>query len=89
MHELAICDAILKRVDRIVKEERLEVTSSSNIMLSCEICNAPIRSGRYCEACSKKLRLKSEAEKSASHKSNISGYGKTMKGESGARRFIR
>ena len=79
----------METIRYFLKEERLEVTSSSNIMLSCEICNAPIRSGRYCEACSKKLRLKSEAEKSASHKSNISGYGKTMKGESGARRFIR
>ena len=28
MHELAICDAILKRVDRIVKEERLEGVNS-------------------------------------------------------------
>ncbi|MBE5848723.1 MAG: hypothetical protein E7298_00970 [Lachnospiraceae bacterium] len=79
----------METIRYFLKEERLEVTSSSNVMLSCEICNAPIRSGRYCEACSKKLRLKSEAEKSASHKSNISGYGKTVKGESGARRFIR
>ena len=83
------CDVETSQIQQWLREERLEFTADSMVQLNCEGCGAPIRSGRYCESCSKKLRLQSEAEKAASHKSNFSGYGKTMRGESGARRFMR
>lgn len=72
-----------------LKEDRLEVSATSAVMLSCEICKSPIRSGRYCEACARKVRISGEAEKAASHKSNLSGYGRSAGNEKGARRFIR
>ena len=34
-----------------VREERLEFSADSDIMLNCESCGAPIRTGRFCEKC--------------------------------------
>ena len=38
-----------------LREERLELTEDSGIMLSCEACGALIRSGKYCEKCKSNL----------------------------------
>ena len=38
----------------MLREDRLEVTEDSAIMLNCESCGAPIRSGRFCEKCKTK-----------------------------------
>ena len=79
----------METIRYFLKEDRLEIAQGSGVMMSCEICGTPIRSGRYCEACSKALEHKMASEKASAHKSNIQGYGATLKGESGARRFIR
>ena len=34
-----------------LRDDRLEVTEDSALMLNCESCGAPIRSGRYCDRC--------------------------------------
>ncbi len=34
-----------------IRQWRLELTEGSPIMLSCDGCGAPIRSGKYCEKC--------------------------------------
>ncbi len=75
----------------LLREERLEIMPTSVIKLECEMCGAPITSGRYCAKCEKLVKQKSEEDRKASRRSEsgVSGYGKGMVGESGARRFIR
>ena len=34
-----------------LRDDRLEVTEDSALMLNCESCGAPIRSGRFCDRC--------------------------------------
>lgn len=72
-----------------LRQERIEIAAGSGVLMSCEVCKAPIRSGRYCPECAKKIEMKSAAEKSAAHKSSMQGFGKSTKGEAGARRFTR
>ena len=79
----------METIRQFLREERLEVAAGSGVMLSCEICRAPIRSGRYCEECAKKVAMKEAAAKAAEHKSSVSGFGLGKAGESGARRFRR
>ena len=43
------CDVEVQQITQWLREDRLEVTEGSNIMLNCETCGAPIRSGRFCE----------------------------------------
>lgn len=45
------CDVEPAQITQWLREDRLEVTEDSAIMLSCENCGAPIRSGRFCEKC--------------------------------------
>lgn len=45
------CDVEPAQITQWLREDRLEVTEDSAIMLSCENCGAPIRSGRFCERC--------------------------------------
>ncbi len=54
-----VSDATEIPVDRILKflkEERLEVSSENfNLILECESCGKPIKSGKYCDQCKAKL----------------------------------
>ena len=43
------------KINRWLKEDRLEVSESSPIALNCENCGVRIRSGRFCLDCSKSL----------------------------------
>ncbi len=45
------CDVETAQIQQWLREERLEVTESSPIFLSCESCGANIRCGKYCEKC--------------------------------------
>lgn len=76
-------------IRQFLKEERIEIAENSGVMLSCEICRAPIRSGRYCAACEKIVAQRQNSEKAASHRSGLAGYGLGKAGESGAKRFKR
>ncbi|MBQ5386657.1 MAG: flagellar protein [Lachnospiraceae bacterium] len=40
-----------QQLQQWVREERLEFSADSDIMLTCESCGAPIRTGRFCEKC--------------------------------------
>lgn len=56
MHEVCeVCDVSSKQVEQWVREERLVFAEDSAIGVSCEICGATIKSGRYCENCKIKL----------------------------------
>ena len=77
-------------IRQFLREERLEITEGSGVMMACEICRAPIRSGRYCAECAKAVERRIKEEKINSHsKPSVQGYGMGGKGESGARRFVR
>lgn len=43
------------KINRWLKEERLEVSEGSPVALSCESCGIRIRSGRFCLECSRSL----------------------------------
>lgn len=45
------CDVEPSQIQQWLREERLELTEGSSILLNCEKCGAPIRSGRFCEKC--------------------------------------
>ena len=49
----ADCGVENKQVQQWVREERLVFTDESPIKLSCELCGAQIKTGRYCEKCKK------------------------------------
>lgn len=77
------------KIRQMLKEERLEVTPDSVAFLHCEICGTDIRSGRYCAACEAKIRKETMSESRNSHNSNLQGFGRSLRGEDGERRFIR
>ncbi len=52
IHEVSeACDVDPGQIRQWLREDRLELAEGSPIMLSCEGCGAPIRSGRFCEKC--------------------------------------
>lgn len=52
IHEVSeACDVDPNQIRQWLREDRLELAEGSPIMLSCESCGAPIRSGRFCEKC--------------------------------------
>lgn len=45
------CEVETQQIQQWLREDRLELAEGSAIILSCESCGKPIRSGRYCENC--------------------------------------
>lgn len=45
----------ISKINRWLREERLEVSKNSAVSINCEKCGAKIRSGRFCAECSKEL----------------------------------
>jgi len=45
------CSVETSQITQWLREDRLELSSDSNIMINCERCGAPIRSGKFCDAC--------------------------------------
>ena len=45
------CSVDAGQIRQWLRDDRLEVTEDSALMLNCESCGAPIRSGRFCERC--------------------------------------
>lgn len=50
------CEVSVKQIKKWIREERLTFTEDSPIMIECESCGAPIRSGKYCDACRNKMQ---------------------------------
>lgn len=44
------------KIRQLLIEERIEVAPNSPIFMHCALCNAEIRSGKYCEACAQKVK---------------------------------
>lgn len=77
------------KIRTMIQEDRFEITQNSAVFLTCEICGAAIRSGRYCENCLKKIAMQdAKADKRTTTK-NMSGYGGFVRGASGEKRFTR
>ena len=52
MQEIAEqCEVTIPQINEWVREERLEFSKDSQIMLMCESCGEPVRTGRFCEKC--------------------------------------
>ncbi|MGN1147943.1 MAG: flagellar protein [Lachnospiraceae bacterium] len=49
------CNVEIQQIHQWLREERLELTEGSSIVLQCESCGALIKSGRYCEKCKREL----------------------------------
>ena len=49
------CDVEVSQINQWLREDRLELSADSAILINCESCGAPIRSGKYCDACRVKM----------------------------------
>lgn len=49
-------DITVSQIKRWIREERLTFSQDSMVMLDCERCGAPIRSGRFCTKCKEGLQ---------------------------------
>ena len=45
------CQVDERQIKQWLREDRLEVTEDSPLLLNCESCGAQIRSGRFCDKC--------------------------------------
>ena len=45
------CDVSPKQIKQWLREERLQFSEDSAVVLNCENCGAGIRSGRFCDKC--------------------------------------
>ncbi|MDD6811970.1 MAG: flagellar protein [Lachnospiraceae bacterium] len=45
------CDVDSNQIRQWLRDERLELAEGSGIVLFCEECGEPIRSGRFCDKC--------------------------------------
>lgn len=45
------CEVSPNQIHQWLREERLELSSDSDISLTCENCGAPIKTGRFCNKC--------------------------------------
>ena len=76
-------------IRQLLRDERIEVISNSNVFIECEICRTPIRSGRYCSECARKIEAKEKAEKAMQHKTGVKGFGMSQNGDAGSIRYRR
>ncbi len=49
------CDVSVKQLKQWIREERLIFSSDSPVTIECENCGAPIKKGKYCDACRNKM----------------------------------
>ena len=45
------CNVETQQITQWLREDRLELAEDSAIMINCEGCGSPIRSGKYCDRC--------------------------------------
>ena len=76
-------------IRQFLRDDRIEIIEGSGVLLYCEICRAPIRSGRFCESCQKRMDQVQKEQNASGHHSSMQGFGMAKKGESGSKRFTR
>ncbi|SDJ90994.1 TIGR03826 family flagellar region protein [Natronincola ferrireducens] len=45
-----------KKILKFLRENRIEIREADNLLLGCERCAAPIRSGKFCDKCAAQLK---------------------------------
>ncbi len=79
-----------KTIRTMLRESRLEVAAGSKTFISCEMCGASIRSGRFCPKCEANYNKNYEEMLRKNQDKMVMGYStEHPKGEDGAKRFIR
>ncbi len=52
MNEISeACEVDKAQINQWIREDRLELSADSAVMINCESCGASIRSGRFCDKC--------------------------------------
>ena len=72
----------METIRHLLRDEKIEIISDSGAFLSCEVCRSPIKSGRYCALCAKKIEQIEKEEKAAQRRSDRKGYDSSFAGES-------
>lgn len=68
----------VKKILRFLREGKLELKDENiNLILDCERCGAPIKTGRFCDKC----KIELERELRASISNNVNKRGEYEKGE--------
>lgn len=49
------CEISTQQIKQWLRDERLEFSAESGELLTCENCDAPIRTGRFCEKCKQEM----------------------------------
>lgn len=82
------CEVSIEKITRYLREGRLEIREGSNIVLECEVCGKSIKTGRFCEVCSRQLGREissvaknMEAKKILEEKTKQEGIFKYLKNE--------
>ena len=78
-----------RSIRKMLRESRLEVAEGSRVYLRCEACGKEIRSGRFCSECEGKIHRKMEKEQRELQNTDRKGFGRSLNGEDGQRRFMR
>ena len=63
-----------KKIIQFLKEGRLEIRDDKNIILTCERCGKPIKTGRFCDKCA--IELQREINETILSNSQISQNGR-------------
>ena len=45
-----------RKIIEFLRQGRLEIKDENNLLLSCERCGTPIRTGRFCEKCTAEMQ---------------------------------
>ena len=74
-----------RTIRQMLRESRLEVSLDSKAFMHCEICDANIRSGRFCPKCEAAYHRKMEEQ--ARLQKNMKGFGMGGNTDRGEKRF--
>ena len=78
------------KIRRLLRDDKIEIAPGSVSFLTCDKCGKEIRSGRLCDSCSKEKSKFEAAKALAARSCGVSGgFGKSVRGDSGAKRFSR
>ncbi|MCH5343039.1 MAG: hypothetical protein J1E64_03295 [Acetatifactor sp.] len=78
-----------RSIRQMLKDSRIEVAEGSKVMMKCEACGQPIRSGQFCPQCETKMHRAMEAAQREQLMKDLKGYSISKGGEEGHRRFVR
>lgn len=82
MSEVSVAlEVSVEKITRFLKEGRLEIVGdSSNLILECESCGKSIRTGRFCDECSREVErdLRSTAKQMSESLSQASATKKAI-----------